>query len=120
MKFDDKNDKNKFWVDLMGKNDDGKMKCTSRVRLQIDVLPIHIAVKNPVGKARNAPNHSPFLPQPEGRMEFSMNPLKMFNQLMGPAFKRYLYCALCCAICLIVFLPALPSILGGLMVEAIV
>ena len=78
-----------------------------------------MAKKNAVGKARDSPNHSPFLPQPEGRLEFSMNPLKMFNQMVGPAFKRKLYCALCCVLCVMITLPALPSVLGMAFMKAI-
>lgn len=62
LKYDDKQDDNKCWVELKGKDDKGKIKTTARVRIRIDVLPQHLAVKNPVGKARNTPNHSPFLP----------------------------------------------------------
>ena len=98
----------------MGKNDKGKITCTAKVRLQIDILPLEMAIRNPVGKARDAPNHSPFLPQPEGRVEFSMNPIKMLNQMMGPAFRRKFYCAICCLLCLIVSLPMLPSMLGSI------
>jgi hypothetical protein len=32
-----------------------------QVKIQIDVLPLSLALKNPVGKAREQ-NHSPFLP----------------------------------------------------------
>ena len=34
---------------------------------------------NKVGDARSEPNHSPFLPNPTGRLEFSMNPIKMLS-----------------------------------------
>ena len=119
IKFDDKNEPNKFFVDLMGKNDKGKVTCMAKVRLQVDVLPMRLAEKNKVGKARDSPNHSPFLPQPQGRLEFSMNPLKMINQLVGPALKRKIYCMLCCVLCLIVTVPALPSVAGMAFMKAI-
>ena len=56
----------------------GKIEDRGRVLVQIDVLPVDMADKNPVGKARQEPNHSPFLPQPEGRFELSLNPLKLY------------------------------------------
>ena len=59
-----------------------------KVQIQIDVLPMYQAIKNPVGKARDDPNHSPTLPQPECRLEMTINPIKMFNQLVGPAVRR--------------------------------
>lgn len=43
IKFDDKNEPNKFFIDLMGKDDKGKITCTGKVRLQIDVLPLDMA-----------------------------------------------------------------------------
>jgi len=56
----------------------GKMVSRGKVRVQVDVLPADLADKNAVGRARQEPNHSPFLPQPEGRFELSLNPLKMY------------------------------------------
>ena len=61
------------------KKENGKLEVNGKVQIKIDVLPILFAGKNKVGKARDSPNHSPLLPQPEGRIEFTLNPLKMFN-----------------------------------------
>jgi len=46
--------------------------------VRIDVLPIVNAEKNPVGKARDEPNHSPYLPKPQGRVELTIDPFKMY------------------------------------------
>lgn len=78
LKFD-REDDNKFWVGLFAKNKEGKIESRGDVRVQIDILPVDQADKNPVGKARDNPNHSPFLPAPEGRLEFSFNPFKMLG-----------------------------------------
>ena len=118
LKFDDDDD-NKFWVGLMSKNKAGKIESRGDVRVQIDVVPIDMAIKNPVGKARDNPNHSPYLPAPEGRIEFSMNPLKMFNQLVGPAVRRKLAMSLCCILCILITLPALPNIMANAVVKMI-
>ena len=73
-------DANTFWIDTFKLNDKtGKKEYTGKVRLQIDVLPKDYAEKNKVGEARQEPNHSPFLKPPEGRLELSMNPLKMLG-----------------------------------------
>jgi len=48
-----------------------------------------------------------------------MNPFKMLNQLVGPAFLRKLYCGLCCVLCMIVTIPALPSVLGMAFMKAV-
>lgn len=83
-----------------------------KVKMQIDVLPLEQAKKNPVGKARDNPNHSPTLPQPEGRIQLTLNPFKMFNQLVGPEMRakicRYLAYISCCALCLAI----LPAVIG--------
>jgi hypothetical protein len=77
--FDDK-DKNKFWTRLFYKDfkKGGKIISRGQVSVQVDVLPADLADKNPVGKARQEPNHSPHLPQPQGRLELSINPFKMY------------------------------------------
>ena len=118
MEFD-KTDDSKIWLPMNSKKD-GKAVVNGKVRVQIDVLPQSHADKNPVGKARDNPNHSPQLPQPEGRMEMSLNPIKMFNQLVGPALRRkikiWIFMTLCCAL----FVAILPNILGGLITKLLI
>lgn len=75
----DADDDNTFWVTTLAKNKQGKIEPSGKVRIRVDVVPKDKATKTPVGKARDEPNHSPHLPAPEGRMEFSLNPIKMFN-----------------------------------------
>lgn len=110
----DKGEPDKFWLKLMGKTESGKIECTGQVRLQVNVLPISHAEKNPVGKARDNPNHSPTLPQPEGRLELSLNPLKMFNQLVGPELRRKIYMACCCVVYLALMVMMFPMIISNL------
>ena len=99
----DKDDKRMFWVELGAKDEKGKDVINGRLKIQIDILPKKEALLNPVGEARSEPNLNPFLPQPEGRLEFSLNPFKMLNQLIGPALRRKIYCWCCicilCALC---------------------
>ena len=117
MEFD-KSDDSKIWLPMMNKKD-GKLQQFGSVRVQIDVVPKTHAEKNPVGKARDNPNHSPQLPQPEGRMEMSLNPVKMFNQLVGPALRRKIKIWLAMALCCALFIAILPNILGGLITKLI-
>ena len=91
-----------------------KLEVNVQLKLQIDVLPFSLADKNKVGKARDQPNHSPQLPQPEGRLELSINPIKMFNQMVGPAVRAKIYCILCITLACILFLAILPNILGSI------
>lgn len=106
----DKEDQNKFWLKLMGKDENGKIDCTGEVRLQINVLPISFAEKNSVGKARDNPNHSPFLPAPEGRIEFSLNPFKMLNQLLSPDLIRKIKVFCCIGVCVALIVVMFPMI----------
>ena len=64
----DKENKSRFWLDMQYKNSSSKKKkeqiesTRGRVKVQIDVLTAEQADANPVGKARQEPNHSPILP----------------------------------------------------------
>lgn len=116
--FDPKDD-NKIWLQLWGKNSKGKTEKRGKVAIKVDIVPQESADKNPVGKARDTPNHSPQLPQPEGRLELSFNPIKMFNQLVGPALRRKIYMGICLALCCALFIMILPNILGGIIVNAL-
>ena len=75
----DSEDSRKFWVDMVSKDEKGSRVVNGRLKISIDVVPKEIAVLNPVGEAQSEPNCNPFLPKPFGRIEFSLNPLKMLN-----------------------------------------
>lgn len=77
-------DDSSFWVQLVTRDDDGKLENTGKVRVQIDVYPKKLAEMNKVGEARQEPNVNPFLPPPIGRLSFSLNPIKMFVSI-GPS-----------------------------------
>lgn len=87
------------------------------VKCQIDILPISYAAKNKVGSAREEPNHSPFLPPPKGRFELSFNPLKMYQQAIGPELRRKICVWSCVGICVFIccymLLMIFPSFLGA-------
>lgn len=110
----DKDDHDKFWLKMMGKTEAGNIGCTGQVRIQVNVLPIKVAEKNPVGKARDSPNHSPALPAPEGRLELSINPLKMLNQFLGPAILRKIYMGICFGLCCLLLAMMFPMIVSSL------
>lgn len=119
VEFDPK-DESRFWMTMLAKDPEtGAIKQHGKVKVQIDVLPADQADKNKVGKAREEPNHSPSLPQPEGRISLSLNPIKMFNQLVGPEVRRKIYLMLCTAVCLILCAAVAPNIIGNLVTEFI-
>ena len=80
-----------------------------------------MAEKNPVGKARDNPNHSPTLPQPEGRITLSLNPFDMYKQLIGPEVRakicRWLIVIICLALCVSIGPTFLGSLLSGFAVK---
>ena len=111
-------DDSTFWLPMNSKNDKGQMENNGYVRIQMDIVPAHYAEKNKVGSAREEPNANPFLPPPIGRISFSLNPCKMFNQLVGPAMRRKIYCygslILCLVICVALAIYIIPSAIGAI------
>ena len=67
-------DQDSFWLPLYKDGEDA-----GAVRIQIELLPQDKADIQPVGEGRSEPNHSPFLPPPTGRLQWSLNPFTMFN-----------------------------------------
>lgn len=61
----------------------------------IQIFPAEKAEVQPAGIGRTEPNDSPFLPPPNGRLQFGWNPFSMISQLLGPR----LCCILCCCLC---------------------
>ena len=96
-KEDDK-EGTKFWIQMEKNGKKG-----GRVLCSLEILPEWYSNINPVGKGRDEPNVNPYLPQPFGRLTFTMNPLKMFNQLVGPKFRKKCCVVLCCA-CVVFYL----------------
>jgi len=111
-KYDFKDEKS-FWVPILGINKEGKTVVTGKVRISVSVLPKVLAEENKVGGARQEPNQSPFLPPPFGRLSFSLNPLKMFEQLIPPAMRRKIYCFCCIALCVVICVALFPLILSN-------
>lgn len=112
-----------FWLPVTAKDKDGKIEYNGHVRCQMDIMPKDYAEKNKVGSARDEPNISPFLPPPVGRLSFSLNPFKMFEQLVGPAMRRKIYFWCCVVLCsglcvtLVVFL--FPIVIGNVISSAL-
>jgi len=92
----------------------GKKELGGRVRISVDIFPKEKALANEVGEARQEPNHSPFCPPPIGRISFTLNPFKMFEQLVGPALRRKIYCICCCIACLALCVMLAPIIFGNI------
>lgn len=116
-KFSD--DGNSFWVDQVAMGDNGKLEHNGRIRIQIDMVSAADAEKSKLGSARQEPNHSPFCPPPIGRISFTLNPFKMFMQMVGPSMRRKIYCACICLLCTALCIYIVPNVIGGLITNLI-
>ncbi|CAM9992524.1 unnamed protein product [Ectocarpus sp. 6 AP-2014] len=86
----------------------GKKTPMGKCLIGIQIYPLDKAEAQPAGLGRAEPNDSPFLPPPNGRLQFGWNPISMISQLLGPRLCAILCCFLCCGIIitsLIVFQP---------------
>ena len=81
----------------------------------LEILPKKNADLDVVGKGRDNPNTNPYLPQPVGRFEFSLNPFKMMNQCVRPKFRRKCYCYCLCALLIAYLVFTLPTIFSGIL-----
>ncbi|TNV72912.1 hypothetical protein FGO68_gene3417 [Halteria grandinella] len=114
-------DENSFFLSCKGGKPDktGKLTEQGKVRIQIDILPKDYADKNKVGEARQEPNHSPTLKEPEGRLSLDMNPLKLALAMIGPDLKRKIIMTLLCGVCLFLCVMLIPLVAGNIMSDLI-
>ena len=106
----------KFWVQCYKGRDDatGEGEKGGRVMCSLEILPKALADIEKVGKGRDEPNINPHLPPPVGRFEWTLNPFKFLNQLVGPKFRKKCYCICLCCLAIIYLVYALPTILTKL------
>lgn len=95
-------------------NEKGKLISRGNLKVSIDVYPLKDAEDNPVGKGREDPNLNPYLPPPTGRLELSLNPCKMIDQLIDANTKRKIYCACCCVALLALCVMMIPMIFSNM------
>ena len=68
---------------------------------------------------RSEPNNSPYLPPPEGRMQLSLNPFNMIQQVFGKTISSYAKKFVCLIICIVLLVLLIPQIFGDLITDAI-
>lgn len=85
-----------------------KQESRGAVCISISIWPKARADAQPVGAGRDAPNHSPYLPPPVGRISFSWNPFVLGSELLGPVLCAKLTCCLTCAIFLVLLFTCQP------------
>lgn len=98
-------------------NDKGKTVSRGNLKVSVDVYPVKDADNNPVGKGRDDPNLNPFLPPPVGRLELSLNPCKMLDQMIDAKTKRKILCYCCCLGFCALMIMMIPMIFSSMMSE---
>ncbi|CEM05827.1 unnamed protein product [Vitrella brassicaformis CCMP3155] len=76
----------------------------AKLHLSLQMVPIDQARENPVGQGRKEPNVSPFLPEPQGRVQWIMciqRPCKFLEILIGRRCCRRLQCSTCTLLCVL-------------------
>lgn len=79
--------------------------------VSMDLIPEHIAKRNPVGDERKEPNNSPVLPKPSGRFKFSYNPITLLGQVVGPEINKKVCGLICLGIIVLVLIFCIPIFL---------
>lgn len=98
-----------FWVPLPKHNEK-----VGRVGISIELLHPDLAQSSPAGPGRSAPNENPFLPEPSGRVHWSLlHPIRALRDLMGDkCLGRVMSC--CCLFwCLLWIIMMIPLIVSG-------
>jgi len=87
--------KDRFWIDgLRHPNFQGNQ---GRMEISIEIMPLNMAAQLPAGFGRSDPNSNPFLPEPEGRINFSLlHPFDMLKEILGPELYRKMCLGCCC------------------------
>ena len=67
-----------------------------------------------MGQGRADPNHSPFLPAPEGRIKLAMNPFNFVHQVLGEQLCNKAMKFVCLFLCITFILGLAPSIVANL------
>ena len=125
MSLPDENGKDslKFVLNAPLKLKDEDKKKDVKIRLSVDLLTEEQAKISPAGIGRGDPNQDPFLEGPKGRFQWTLNPLKLFEQLVGPQFRKQA-CLICCVtFCVLIVIMLIPvffsEILATLFTKAI-
>ena len=103
----------KFFVNFEKSNPDGTMTYVGKVLVSVEVLPQARADACKNGEGRSEPNLEPALPAPEGRVQLTMNPVKMITQMVGPELKRKVMIWCCVVLCAMLCVFMLPMVLAN-------
>jgi len=107
----------KFWIQcsntkmVAGRN---VRETLGEICVSLMIVPKEIAKTKPVGQGRNDPNQHPYLPPPTGRIQFTMNPKKIFEQMIGPMARSQILKWLGTILCVLILILMAPTIIATL------
>ena len=107
--IDEENKKHKRFVKETILSDNAENReMVPKIKMSIDCLTMEEAKISPVGIGRGDPNQDPHLDSPKGRFQWTMNPIKLFEQLVGPQFRKKA-CMICCVtFCVLIIILIFP------------
>jgi hypothetical protein len=62
----------------------GKPDYCGKLLVSLQLVPQSMVEQLGAGKGRSEPNANPYLPQPTGRLAFTLNPWAMLYRVLGP------------------------------------
>jgi len=99
--------KDRFWLEgLRHPNFPG---CQGKLEVSIELMPASQASQLPAGLGRSDPNMNPVLPEPAGRVQWSLfHPFDMLHELLGDGIYYKLCGGFCCCAVVAVFILLAP------------
>jgi len=92
-----KDQEKRFWLNMMHTKWPGEVQ--GKLQVSMELMTKEEAAKFPAGLGRGDPNMNPYLPEPEGRFRWSLNPFSMLKQLLGDKLYYKLCGGICCLAC---------------------
>jgi len=109
--------KERFWLEKMGNvNEGSNAKTKGRMEISVELLPWELTEQLPAGFGRSSPNANPVLPEPEGRLHWSllMNPFALLRALLGDRICFKLCLGVCCVLLVLASVFMGPMIVSNL------
>ena len=114
-------DEAKFWVPVRRfVQKDEVFVAAGEILCSVSIMPKAMAAKYEQGAGRQEPNSDPHLPEPEGRIKLSMNPLEMLRQMVPPALQRKLLMGVCAGLCCFLCIMMAPMIISNMISKILV
>ncbi|KAL4472061.1 hypothetical protein ABPG72_007110 [Tetrahymena utriculariae] len=114
--FNQENTKEKFEIQMTVDNESSSHKSSSKKPYLLgtfEIVPKKIAIEQHVGIGRSEPNHSPFCPEPQGRIMWSWNPIKLYIQTFAPMWRKKIFYLVVLFFILEIIILTIPAYIGS-------